>query len=199
MAKTKRHGFPRRHRLRPRAELLDERVLLSHFVVSTTGDSGPGSLRQAILDADAGPDPSTITFAIKTGSAPFAINLASPLPPIKVPVVLDGESQPGYPGSPIVELNGGGLVGDGLLLAAGSDGRTVPGLAITGFPDSSFTDGAGIHLLSSGNLVRSNYLGTDATGKAPGLGNYIGVFVDGSSGNTIGGTGSLGNLISGNL
>src|SRR5689334_10779076 len=54
MAKTKRHEFPRRHRLRPRAELLDERVLLSPFVVSKTDDSGPGSLRQAILDADAG-------------------------------------------------------------------------------------------------------------------------------------------------
>ena len=205
MAKTKRHGFPRRHRLRPRAELLDERVLLSPFVVSKTDDSGPGSLRQAILDADAGAGPSTITFAIKTGSAPFAINLASPLPPITVPVVLDGESQPGYAGSPIVEINGGGLVGDGLPWQTGCSWRPAPTAAPSkvwrspGFPDSSFTDGAGIHLLSSGNLVQSNYLGTNATGKAPGLGNYIGVFVDGSSGNTIGGTGSLGNLISGNL
>jgi hypothetical protein len=40
-------------RLRPRLEVMEDRTLLSTFVVSNTGDSGPGSLRQAILDANA--------------------------------------------------------------------------------------------------------------------------------------------------
>src|SRR4051794_2958726 len=127
MAKIKSRTSPRRHSVRPRAELLDERVLLSPLVVTKTDDSGPGSLRQAIIDADASAAPATITFAITTGSAPFAIKLAPPFPPLPVPVVLDGTSQAGYSGSPIVEINGGGLVGDGLLLAAGSDGSTGSG------------------------------------------------------------------------
>ena len=64
------------------------------------------------------------------------------------------------------------MVGDGLLLAPGSDGSTIEGLDIANFPDTSFTDGAGIHILSNGNLVQSNFLGTDLTGKAAGPGNF---------------------------
>ena len=128
----------------------------------------------------------------------FTISPTSPLPAITNPVVLNGTSQPGYAGTPIIEIDGGGMVGDGLLLAAGSDGSTIEGLDIANFPDSSFTDGAGIHIQSNGNLIQSNYLGTDPTGKAAGPGNFFGVFIDGASNNTIGGAGSLGNLISGN-
>ena len=40
-------------RLRPRLEVMEDRTLLSTFLVSNTGDSGPGSLRQAILDSNA--------------------------------------------------------------------------------------------------------------------------------------------------
>ena len=39
-------------RLRPRLELMEDRTLLSTFLVSNTADSGPGSLRQAILDSN---------------------------------------------------------------------------------------------------------------------------------------------------
>ena len=46
------------------------------------------------------------------------INLLTPLPPITQAVVLDGTSQPGYNDTPIVQINGGGMQGDGLLLAA---------------------------------------------------------------------------------
>ena len=198
MAKKKRTGLHQRRRLLPWAERVEERILLAPFVVTNTSDTGSGSLRQAILDADATPGPNTITFAITTGSAPYVINVQSPLPHITVPVVLNGTSQPGYAGTPIIEIDGGGHVGDGLLLAAGSDGSTIEGLDIANFPDRSGTDGAGIHILSNGNLIQSNYLGTDLTGKAAGPGNFFGVFIDGASNNTIGGAGSLGNLISGN-
>ena len=40
-------------RLRPRVEWMEDRTLPSTFVVSSTADSGPGSLRQAILDSNA--------------------------------------------------------------------------------------------------------------------------------------------------
>ena len=107
----------------------------SNFVVTNTGDTGSGSLRQAILDSNATTGPNTITFAITTGTAPYVINLLSPLPPITVPVVLDG-TPPGYSGPPLIEINGGGMLGDGLVLAPGSDGSTIEGLDIVGFPEN---------------------------------------------------------------
>ena len=70
-------------------------------------------------------------------------------------------------------------MGDGLLLAPGSDGSTIEGLDIANFQDPSFTTGAGIHIQSSDNLVQANFLGTDLTGKAAGPGNLYGVFIDG--------------------
>src|SRR5215472_6132509 len=50
------------------------------FVVTTTDDSGPGSLRQAILDSNAGPGPNEIDFSIGVG--PSVIFPRSPLPTI---------------------------------------------------------------------------------------------------------------------
>ena len=108
-------------------------------------------------------------------------------------MLIDGTSQTGYSGTPIIEINGGGLTGDGLLLAPGSDGSTIKGLDI-----ADFTTGAGIHIQSNDNLIQSNFLGTDLTGTIA-LGNQNGLFIDGGSGNTIGGssTGAR-NLVSAN-
>src|SRR5206468_2113799 len=47
-----------------RAEGLEQRTLLSVFTVTTTADSGPGSLRQAILDANDAPGPDEVHFDI---------------------------------------------------------------------------------------------------------------------------------------
>ena len=115
-------------------------------------------------------------------------------------MLIDGTSQPGYAGTPIVQINVGALSGqDALLLAPGSDGSTIQGLNIADFLDPSFTTGAGIDIQSNGNLVREDYLGTDLTGKSAGPGNLYGIYIDGGSRNTIGGTIiGAGNLISGN-
>jgi hypothetical protein len=199
MAKSKRPGSQARRRLIPLGELIEERILLAPLLVTNTNDSGAGSLRQAILDANSTPGLDLIDFAISPPSSSYVIEVQTPLPAITDPVLLDGTSQPGYSGTPIIQINGGGMIGDGLLLAPGSDGSTVEGLDIVNFPDNTFTDGAGIHIQSSGNLVRSNDLGTDLSGKTAGPGNFFGVFIDGASGNTIGGAASgAGNLISGN-
>jgi hypothetical protein len=199
MSKSTRRG-PRRTRRPLLAERVEERLLLASFGVTNISDSGAGSLRQAILDSDATPGPNSITFTITTGSAPYVINVQSPLPAITVPVLIDGTSQPGYAGTPIIELDGGALSGDdALVLAPGSDGSTIQGLDIADFQDPNFTTGAGIHIESNGNLVREDYLGTDPTGESAGSGNLYGVYIDGSSLNTIGGTMTgAGNLISGN-
>ena len=207
MSKLRRIALHRRHRLLPRAERVEERTLLSTFTVTNTGDNsgvdppafaGTGTLRQAIVDSNATPGLNTIDFSITAGSAPYVINVQSALPEITNHVVIDGEPLSGPAATPIIEINGGGQTGDGLYLAPGSDGSTIEGLDVVGFPDSSFTDGAGIHILSNNNLVQANFLGPDPTGTTAASGNFFGVFIDGASNNTIGGAGSLGNLISGN-
>lgn len=64
------------------------------LTVTNANDAGPGSLRQALTDANAAPDLNIIRFAI-TGACPRTITLASLLPDIVHPVAIDGYSQPG--------------------------------------------------------------------------------------------------------
>src|SRR4051794_13981404 len=70
------------------------------LVVTTTADSGPGSLREAIETANAAPGLDTITFAIP-GSGVQTIQPLSALPTITDPVIVDGTSQPGYVDVPL--------------------------------------------------------------------------------------------------
>src|SRR2546426_9784277 len=77
----------------------------SIFTVSNTSDSGAGSLRQAILDSNATNGPNTIVFQIP-GSGAQTITPLSALPPITVPVIIDGTTQPGFVSQPLIEING---------------------------------------------------------------------------------------------
>ena len=166
------------------------------YAVVNTNDSGPGSLRQALLNANTDAGTQTITFNIP-GAGPHIIALTTALPPITDPAIIDGTVQPGYSGAPLIELNGssiGGFVAAGLEISAGSS--TVRGLAIHSFPNN------GIYLhTSGGNAVESCYLGTDANGTTA-LGNGVGsgLYILNSVGNTIGGSAAgVRNIISGNL
>src|SRR5437016_3337378 len=62
------------------------------FTVTNTNDSGPGSLRQAILDANANAGADIITFDIP-GSGPHTINTTGQLTILDT-VTIDGYSQP---------------------------------------------------------------------------------------------------------
>ena len=163
------------------------------FTVTNPNDSGAGSLRQTLLQANAMPGTDTITFDIP-GPGPHTIQLASALPVITDPVTIDGTTQPGFAGSPIIELDGSnaGSGVDGLQITAGSS--TVRGLVINRFGDD------GIHLQSNGaNTVEGCFIGTDVSGTVD-LGNvHYGIFVDNSPDNTVGGTDpAVRNLLSGN-
>lgn len=131
------------------------------FVVTNTLDSGPGSLRQAILDANAAPNvggADVIRFAIP-GVGAHSIKPLSALPFITDPVVLDGTSQPGYSGKPIIELDGS-LAGRSNGLVIRSGGTTVRGFAINRFAELSSLAILG----AGGNVIQSNYLGTNLAG-----------------------------------
>lgn len=162
------------------------------YTVTTTADSGANSLRQAILLANANPGLDTIAFNIP-GTGPFTITPASALPAITDPAVIDGTTQPGYAGTPLIEINGSSLPAgtDGLLILAG--GSTVRGLAINRCPRDA------IRLESQGaNVIQGNFLGTDPSGTVARANGEGGVMINGSPGNLIGGTTALArNLISG--
>ncbi len=120
----------------------------STFIVNSVGDAGDQdlsdevcntggtifgaemecTLRAAIEQANfttAGLD--TIEFDIAPGGQQ-SITSTSPLPVITDPVVIDGTSQPGFAGTPLIELNGSGAGenASGLIVSAG--GATIRGL-----------------------------------------------------------------------
>jgi CSLREA domain-containing protein len=143
-------------------------------------DDGTGActLRAAIQQANQTLGADTITFQIGTGVQ--TITPLSALPSIDDPVTIDGTTQPGFAGSPIIELNGTSADAEGLTLAA--SGNTVQGLVINRFA------GAGVYITGNANVVRGNFIGTDVSGSVAlgNGGNAVSVF-DGAD-NTIGGT-----------
>ncbi|MEW6209571.1 MAG: VCBS repeat-containing protein [Acidobacteriota bacterium] len=96
------------------------------FTVTSTNDSGAGSLRQAITDANNSAGADTISFNI-SGSGIKTINLASPLPDITGSVIIDGTTQPGFAGSPVIALRRGG---DGSTVKITAGNSTVRGLDV---------------------------------------------------------------------
>ena len=68
--KSRACHFRGNHRCAPSVhiQLLEERWLLSTFTVTNNADSGPGTLRQAILNANANLGTDTIDFNIKIGA-----------------------------------------------------------------------------------------------------------------------------------
>ncbi|MHC4560963.1 MAG: FlgD immunoglobulin-like domain containing protein, partial [Planctomycetota bacterium] len=174
------------------------------FTVTNTNDSGAGSLRQAILDANGAPGRDDIVFSIP-GTGPHTIQPLSPLPTIFDPISIDGYTQSGArPNTKktgqglnsvlMIELDGefAGDPGetDGIHIAGGNS--HVRGLVIHGF-------GTAVSMSSGGNCIQGNYLGTDVTGTEP-LGNgEIGVTILDGQNNVIGGLdASARNLISAN-
>jgi hypothetical protein len=193
----------RSHRrfLLPSPERLEARALLATLVVTNTNDSGPGSLRQAIIDVDSQPPNSLISFDI-AGDGAQTIRLSSPLPAVTNSVTIDGFTQPGaQPNTSatgddairLVVLDGSAAgAGDGLTLAGGDS--TVRGLVIGDF------SGSGIVIESQGgDTVAGDAIGIDATGSQAFANLGFGVEVNAGS-NTIGGTSlDARNLISGNV
>lgn len=216
----------KRYYLKDRSESFgsdQSRSITGTCTVTTTADSGPGSLRQCLLEVSAG---ATISFdvAVFPPTAPMTISLASALPWIEVDdLTIDGSNAG-------VILDGSGLrSGNGLVVLA-ARGVRLRGLWILRFPERGLVlaHGArntviggdpmlGTALLGQGNLISynglcgvqlqnvgttdnyiiGNRIGTDATG-ANAMGNGAGIVIGwGASNNIVGGE-DQGNLVSGN-
>ncbi|MFB2921008.1 S8 family serine peptidase [Aerosakkonema funiforme] len=175
-------------------------------IVTNTNDDGPGSLRAALEIANNNPGKDTILFNITTldpgynpNTGAFTIRPTSILPEITDPLVIDGTTQFGFSGKPIIELDGSNLPrspltgrSDGLIITSGNS--TVRGLVINRFLTT------GIHLFNKGNnVIEGNYIGTDVTGSLPLSSQATGILLR-SANNIIGGTTPQSrNVISGNL
>ena len=173
------------------------------YTVSNTTDAGPGSLRQAILDANARSGPDDIHFAIP-GAGPHTISPASALPAISDAVFIDGYTQPGS----VANTNLTGPLNSTLRLfldgtnATGARGFTitVANCRVRGFAIGNFDDSAvvfdGVGGVASDGSVEGCFLGTDTTG-TPAPNTEDGVAASRAPRIVIGGTGAARNLISG--
>jgi len=150
-------------------------------VVTTTADSGPGSLRQAVMDINT-MQGGTIHF-----DGPWTIIPATPLPSIDYPVFIDGFSAPGtFPNdNPIDQPSAHAmrvtiLAGAGLTLGGGLS--TVRGIAIGASSNNGITIvGPG------GNTIEGCHIGLDHSGTQERSNVRHGIEIRESHGNTIGG------------
>jgi parallel beta-helix repeat protein len=164
------------------------------FVVSSLGNTGPGSLRAAILAANAtsGADSSLISFSVNG-----TITLSGRLPTIARKVAINATSAPTHVsgGPPVVALDFNRH--PGLLFGTGSGGSQLLGVAVD---DAS---GNGVTLNADSITLNGDYIGLNLAGAAAGNGGN-GVFAwSESNGNFFGrndsrASGVVANVISGN-
>ena len=192
-------GTGPRASFRPRCELLEDRCVPATFLVTTVGGVGPGSLRQAILNANANPGFDSIRF---TTGVNGPIRLFSSLPAITDPVSIDGSVKffnfrplPNSSGRPLVEIDGSpaGDFAIAFTLEAGSDGSIIKGLVINRFDHEAFS------IRSDNNTIQNCWIGLTFDGNGDAGNGDIGIrLLEGASNNLIGGAAaSQRNVISG--
>ncbi len=193
-------------------------VKLCDYIVTNANDSGIGSLRNKINNANSSAG-ETITFNIP-GSGPWVISPTTPLPTITtVGTIIDASTQPSWSSTNLINIEGSAIsTNNGLIISA--DNCEVYGLEITGFSSGDairVTTGIsggiigdatrgnvlggnnnGVRVQGDNIIIQGNKIGTDNTGMtaAPNMGH--GITITGNS-NQIGGSGTdEGNVISGN-
>jgi hypothetical protein len=159
-------------------------LIANTYFVTNANDSGPGSLREAIIQANNNPGPDNIHFKI-SGAGPHEIALNSQLPFVTDPAIIDGYTQEGAvpaTGSTkavlMIGLNGENIIGDAHGFAIGSD-CTIRGFAIYNF-DSA------VNMATNNNVVEGCYIGLDLSGTVAMGNQFDGIFITGQ-GNRIGG------------
>jgi hypothetical protein len=127
----------RKPRVSLRVEQLEDRCLLATFMVTNTDDGGPGSLRQAILDANAAANvggPDEIHFNIPgPGVHTIAPSLGNPAFTIADPVIIDGYTQPRNDGSGALATANTLALGDNALLLIEINGASLGGATLFQF------------------------------------------------------------------
>jgi hypothetical protein len=155
-------------------------------------DSGPDSLRAAITSVNGDQTADVIDFSVAgvikltSGALPAITNTAG--------VKIDGTSAPGFTNAPVVEIDNNGFAGltisgvPATLASLSIVNANGPGVSLQGF----FSE------ISGDVTVVGNYIGLALDGSVA-ANTGVGLLIDNSSGDTIGGTTPLDrNVISGN-
>jgi hypothetical protein len=154
-------------------EPLEGRQLLTTFTVRNLLPAGPGSLRAAVVRANASPGHDTIEFAISGTIEVSAVGL----PSLTDTVTIDGTSAPSFTGRPLVTVDFQGH--PGFEFDKGSQGSVLRSLSIVHAHD------AGVTLNASHITVQGNYIGLLADGKTAAVNNGDGVRINPSSGGNL--------------
>ena len=170
---------------RPRCigiEVLEPRQLLAAITVTSTADGGPGTLRQAILDSNASVGvKDTIRFNIGGGGLQTIAPLTA-LPALTDPVTINGTTQRGFNGTPLIKLVGPAASESDSLdgaLSLRTDKSEIRGLLIQ-------SPGLAVTVFGNGNQIAGNYINTDATGSTREMPGLTAIAVQGND-NVIGG------------
>ena len=182
------------------------------FTVNNTGDgidqtpgdgtcatiAGTCTLRAAIQESNVYTGIDTIGFAIP-GGGPFVITVGSSLPAITQQVTIDATTQPGYAGTPLIQLSGSGITGGteiGFYVTSTAPSTVIRGFSIVNFL-SNAPDGDGILVEGAACVISANYVGLTAAGTA--APNFNGIRVNNVANTQIGdGTPAGRNIISSN-
>jgi uncharacterized repeat protein (TIGR01451 family) len=140
------------------------------------------TLRAALDEANAGAGADTILFGLPGGGL-YTIQVPTPLFADR-PVTLDGTSQPGYAGSPLIELTGSPDVD---LYAAGGD-TVVRGLAFTAAAQHGLQVDNYYGWNGGNTILEGNYFGLKPGGTQCGGNTGLGVSVWQATDTRIGGT-----------
>jgi hypothetical protein len=142
------------------------------FTVSNINDSGSGSLRQAIIDANNSAGADTITFNVASVSKTIVLN--SQLPSITGPLEILGETQTGATSSPVIEITGlaSGPISPSFTIL--SSNVTISRISMYEAPSVSNGDIVGSTTViprvlaynASNILLRNNYFNLKANGSA---------------------------------
>jgi len=179
------------------------------LTVTNTNDAGPGSLYDAILEANATPGADEVRFNIPgTGVRKIEVNRIG-LPEITDPVTIDGYTQPGA--SPntlaignnaviLIQLDGkNDFLGPVNCIVISAGNSIVRGLSITDIPSRVYIgipedppppppEGDAIQLKTNGgDIIEGNFIGLTPSGASTGHYTFRGIEVL-SSDNRIGGT-----------
>lgn len=175
-------------------------VRAANITVTGTGDTtavdGVCTLREAVLAANlntafdtctaGSPGLDTIRFNIGGGGVQTIVTAGGLS--LTEPTIVDGTTQPGYAGTPLINIRSGVLPpfapSSGFEIGVNAGGSTIRGIAIGEFQYA-------IGIRSSNNTIAANYIGLDASGLLP-LTTALGVFILGEepvsiTGNVIGG------------
>jgi hypothetical protein len=180
-------------------------ALATSIEVTNTNDTGPGSLRQAIVDANNNPGPDTITFDIPPCGGACVIQPATALPYLSGgETTIDGYTQPGAQAATAttsatiqIQIDGTNIPSPSHGLYVTSAGNSIRGLSVVHFQQD------GIRIvgpLATGNVVAGNHIGADAAGTGAGGNTWSGVYLGTDARyNTVGGDAPAArNVISGN-